>query len=289
MHVAFFQCNKPAELDLMRLVGNCRGIKVTILPDFVDRCDCDLYCLIGIKHFRVMRNLKAEGERFIFWDKGYNRLWSDWWRISYCSYQLWREVVSMDCSPHRAIQQGWTSFREWKKPDDGYILYAGASQKYHTFCGLPKPDDYLRDLITDLRQLTGRRVMYRPRISLVDVAPVEGCIPSAMLGLADELAGAAVMLTHGSSACFESLLEGVPCIVLGEGVTRGLSSIRIDEIEAPRRANYAERLRLVNALAHFQWNREEIAEGKLWPIIHSIMQKPICAATPSVLSGGAAI
>jgi hypothetical protein len=289
MHVAFFQCDKPAEADLIRLVSSHRGVKVTVLPDFVDRCDCDLYCLVGIKHFRVMRNLQAEGARFLLWDKGYNRDWSEWWRISYCAYQPWREVLSLDCSPDRAEQQGWLAVKPWKITQDGYILYAGASQKYHTFCGLPTPDEYLHDLLISMRRMTWRPVMYRPRISPVDVAPVRGCIPSPMLGIADELTGASVMVTHGSSACLEAMLAGVPCIVLGDGVTRGISSTQIEEIEWPRRANYEARLRLVSTLAYFQWNRNEIAEGRLWPIINSIMQKPICADTPNALNGGAAV
>jgi hypothetical protein len=290
MHVAFFQVlDKSVELDLARLVGSHRGVKVTILRDFAERCDCDLYCLVGVKHFRVMRNLQAEGARFLFWDKGYNRCWSEWWRVSYCSYQPWREVLSMDCPPGRAIQQGWTTFKPWKQSDDGCILYAGASQKYHTFCDLPEPHEYLRDLLIRIRRTTRRPVMYRPRLNPAGVALVEGCVPSAMLGLADELAGAAVMLTHGSSACLEALFEGVPCVVLGEGVTRGLSSTDLAEIKRPRRANHAERLRLVSALAYFQWCRDEIAEGLLWPSINSIMQNHTCAVIPNALNGGAEI
>lgn len=290
MHVAFFQVKeKPAEVDLARLVACYRGVRVTILRDFSERCDCDLYCLVGVKHFRVMRELNLERKPFILWDKGYNRDWSEWWRFSYCSYQPWREVVSMDCSSVRAIEQGWTTLKPWSMANDGHILYAGGSQKYHTFCGLPTPEEYLRSLVQSIREVTDRPVVYRPRLNPVATPHVEGCIASTLTELAGELKGASVLLTHGSSACFDAMRAGVPSIVLGEGVTRGLSSTSIDEIEAPRLASREERLRLVSALAYFQWHRAEIREGLLWPIINSIMRKPTRADTRAASSGGLVI
>jgi hypothetical protein len=272
MHLAFYAVKrKPAEIALVNAL-QMSGVGITMLDTFDDRCECDAYCVIGVKHHCAAKRLIADGLPYIFWDKGYNRLWSEWWRLAYCAYQPWRAITSNNYSSNRMVQQGWSSFKPWRKLRDGCILFAAASPKYHVYHGLPTVRNYAEQVIMQIRQYTDRPIVYRPRVSPGAGGDfnIPGVTTSPLGSFEQDLEGAAVVVTHGSSACFDALMLGVPCIVLGDGVTRGVCSTTLAEVEQPRLASHAERRAMLSGLAYHQWSLTEIARGDLWSTLRLI-------------------
>lgn len=289
MHLGVFASErKPDEIALIDALRESPGVDVTVLSKrestligalrespgvsvelFNEQLEvkCDLYCIIGVKHAKRMRALNIREKPFLFWDKGYNRQWPKWWRVAYCNHQPTRYLMRREFDSKRAKKQGWLKFKPWRAPGDGSILFAGASGKYHAYFGLPEPDAYAAGVLEDVRRFTGREFIYRPKPSYAAACPIEGARFSRTRAFTPDLDKAAVMITHGSGACLDAVLEGVPAVVLGDGVTRAISSTELVDVEAPRLADDAERRQVLSALAYFQWSVDEIARGDLWPVI----------------------
>jgi hypothetical protein len=75
------------------------------------------------------------------------------------------------------------------------------------------------------------------------------------------------MVTHGSNACFEAVCEGVPCIVLGNGVAKPISSTQLEDVDNPRLASDSEREAWLNGLSYWQWSRDEMESGECWDYV----------------------
>jgi hypothetical protein len=265
----FAASQKVEEAALLKALSNSPGVKLELLTKRSGKLgvDCDLHCIVGVKHAKVERVLKARGLPYLYWDKPYNREWKHYWRVSYCSHQPTRFLMLREFDHGRARKQGWLDFKPWRTLDDGVILFAGASSKYQIFHGLPSPDAYAAEVLREARRITRREFVYRPKPSYRDAKPIEGAGFSHARILAPDMERARVLVTHGSSTCLDALLAGVPAVILGDGVTRELSSTSLTELETPQLAGKAERIHMLSALAHFQWRIDEIARGELWPVI----------------------
>jgi hypothetical protein len=270
MHLGIFAAShKPEESALIKALGAAPGVKITMLAKRTGEfsADCDMHCIIGVKHAKLMKALEAKGLPYLYWDKAYNRHWPRWWRMSYCSHQPTRYLMLREFGRLRARAQGWLNFRPWRANGEGPILFAGASAKYHVYHGLLEPDAYAAQVLREVRCVSQREFVYRPKPSYRAACPIEGAGFSHVRAFAPDLESARVLVTHGSSACLDALLEGLPSVVLGDGVTRGISSTRIDDVEAPRLACVEDRRQMLAALGYFQWSLAEIAQGEHWPVI----------------------
>ena len=175
----------------------------------------------------------------------------------------------------------WKDFRINVKPwrESGqHIVIAGASEKYHQFYGLLHPTKYAKNLVNQIRSRTDMPIIYRPKPSWSKATPIEGTIYSTRKSqnypnLFDTLRKAHVLITHGSNACFEAMIYGVPSIVLGDGIMRPISSSSLDDIEAPKLAGESARKQLLANLAWCQFSWGEFATGLAWRHLRSV----ICA------------
>jgi hypothetical protein len=270
MHLGIFTAShKAEEAALLKALAQSPGVKLSLLAKRTGKLgvDCDLHCIVGVKHAKVERVLRARGLPFLYWDKPYNREWKKYWRLSYSAHQPTKYLMLREFNPDRARKQGWLNFKPWRMHGDGPILFAGASNKYHTFHGLPSPDAYAAEVLRDVRRVTDRPFVYRPKPSYREARPIAGAGFSRIRPLGPDMGRARVLVTHGSSACLDAMLAGVPSVILGDAVTRGLSSTSIAEIERPRLASVEERRQMLASLAHFQWTLDEIARGDIWPVI----------------------
>lgn len=80
----------------------------------------------------------------------------------------------------------------------------------------------------------------------------------------DALRNAHVMVTHGSNACFEAVLAGVPVIVLGDAVAKPISSTVIEEVRRPHLARARDRKQWLANLMYHQWTMPEFEGGEAW-------------------------
>ena len=79
------------------------------------------------------------------------------------------------------------------------------------------------------------------------------------------------MVTFGSNACFDAVLQGIPSVVIGNGVAKPISSVSIGAIESPYLAKDGERAQWLHRLAYCQWSMAEMASGEAWPHIRRMI------------------
>ncbi len=281
MKVAFLHSDKPRERILADafLIGAAKhGHQVAAFelgPNEPEPGSQDVVCLVGVKSADRVRAHRHAGSHVIMLDKGYNRArlgaktrqWEHW-RIAVDSHhptnrlqlRTWPgdrwEALQMQLKPWRTVTAA------------GHIVLAGSSAKYHAYYGLKHPTTFARNVVSQLRGLTQRPLVYRPKPSWSEATPVSKArFSRPPERIHDVLVNCHAMVTHGSNACFEALVAGVPTIVLGDGVVKPISSTDLADIEAPRLASYEERLQLVAGLAYHQYTTAEFARGVGWQII----------------------
>lgn len=234
--------------------------------------DYDAFAFTGVKGMEIAKICKDNDIPFFYFDKGYIRD-RIWWRVSYCSHHPTQYLYHMAMPDNRLKETGW-GFRKWQSNKDGHILLAGSSLKYHLFYGLPHPTDYAENLITRIRENSRRPVVYRPKKTWKDAVPVNGSRFSTQKSIYGDLEGAFAFVTHGSNACFEALLYGIPAIILGNAVTRPISSIVLSRLwdGGPHKASSSRRWKILRNLAYCQYKVPEIADGKIWDTLDEFIR-----------------
>ena len=265
MRLGFYATDKSSDSALIAALL-CAGFDVDIIEDRSSMPLADVYCFVGVKRADLARRLTAAGKLWLYWDKAYNRRWPEWWRVTLCAQQPTRYLMDIKQSGNRAAAQGWIRARHPRRADGGHIVLAGSSAKYHDFVNhdYRDPTEYATCLVYEIQARSSRRIVYRPKPSWKAAVPVDGAEYSARHTTGDihqSLIGAHVLITHGSSTCFDALLAGVPSIILGDGALKSISSVSLDDIENPRRASDDECWQLLANLAYCQWSLNEIAAG----------------------------
>lgn len=273
MKVRFWHSDKPRE----RILAEAFLAGVRLHGDDVDArplgqevtTDCDVAAMVGVKSRELFQAHGRAGIHLVYLDKGYDRHGSsdsvrawEYWRVAVDAHQPTAKYRS-DLEADRRERFGW-QIKPWRATGR-QILIAGSSQKYHDFYALRDPTAWAGKLVKQIAGHSSRPIVYRPKPSWSAAVPIDGTHfsgPSESIVAA--LAGAHALVTHGSNACFEAILLGVPCIVLGDAVAKPISSTAIEEIEAPRLASDEERSAWLNFLAYQQWTLAEMASGEMW-------------------------
>lgn len=275
MRIIFFISEKSHERSLASAFATgakCQSnIKVDISFDknISRAADYDAACLIGVKMKKSVRQLFEMEKPFFYFDKGYNRQWDsnnpEWWRVAVNAHQPTEYLLQHSFTYQRAETQKWHP-KPWRSAGK-HILLAGGSAKYHEFYDLPDPTTWAVEVISKLKEWTDREILYRSKPSWKDAEAVAGAEfkGQAQDNIVNDLKDAHAMITHGSGACLEALLCGIPAIVLGPGITRDISSTTLAEIETPKLAEQHQVNRLLANLAYCQWSLKEINQGVMIP------------------------
>lgn len=283
MRVVFWHSDKEREIVLaeaflagVRNAGD-EGVSRPIKRDVEVDHDCDVAVMVGVKSRELFRAHARVGVQVIALDKGYARhkhvggiAW-EYWRVSVGSHQP-TQMLSTPRPSDRWEKLG-LRVAPWRK-NGNHILFAGSSAKYHEFYGIQDPSRYAFKRIREMREFTNREVVYRPKPSWHDAVPVSGSVFNTKGTINDALLGAHALVTHGSNACFEAMLLGVPSIILGDGVAKPISSTKLEDIRSPRLAKNKERLALLSSLAYFQWTLAEMASGEAWEFLRPMVPEP---------------
>lgn len=240
--------------------------------DLSDPTKYDIVAMFGVKKRDLFLKCVETGTRFFYFDKAYNRN-KTWWKLSVNAHHPTKFLSQIKRSSDRRDKQGWHC-KKWRPySENGHILIAGSSGKYHKLYGLDDPTEYWTMIIKELRGMTDRKILYRPKKSYHEARPIEGSEFSKAPEIEDDLEGAHCMITHGSNSCFEALLEGIPAIVLGSGITEPISSASITEttIRDPHKCTDAAKDLILNNLAYFQWHINELSMGIMWPTLNECL------------------
>lgn len=123
----------------------------------------------------------------------------------------------------------------------------------------------MREAIRKVREVSGRRIIYRPKPSWESAKAIEGTefMPNTEWPVEAVLRQAWCVVTHHSNVAGDGLIRGVPCLTV-EGVAEALAGEGyegIDDMEPPVPERVQEWARDV---AYCQWNVEELASGECW-------------------------
>lgn len=280
MRIRFFASDKPREQELARAF--CDGIRlhkdraeIQPLVASPDVTGADAVCMVGVKSKRLFNACAAAGVVPIMLDKGYvrtrradSRVW-EYWRVATGGHHPTAglmsekmpgdrfEALGLDVAPwrHRGLQ----------------IVIAGSSQKYHDFYDLPDPTAWAKAIVSELRELTDRPIIYRPKPSWKEAVPIRGTtFGNSNESIRDALANSWALVTHGSNACFEAALMGIPSIVLGDAVAAPISSRSLADIGEPL---MAKREQWLHNLAYRQWTESEMRSGEAWGYLRKWITK----------------
>ena len=233
---------------------------------------CDMVCFVGVKSVRLFKQFWKAGVHTLMFDKGYVRTEAEggvkgwkYWRVAIDGHHPthYLDKMKMPADRWRALK---LDMKPWRK-EGRQIVFAGSSAKYHEFYEMDDPTKFAEKYITRLyKELTERPIVYRPKPSWIDACAVHGSTFSYGKGttIHDVLRGAHCLVTHGSNAVFEAVMEGVPCIVMGEAVAKPISTTNLDDVESPYLATDAERLQWASNLAYCQWTLGDFQSGEAW-------------------------
>jgi hypothetical protein len=278
MRIAFLASDKVREQHLAdaflmgaRVYGHSTEVR-SLGPD-LPIGDYDVACMVGVKSRELFQAHRRAGVSVVLLDKGYSRHkrpdgvsgW-EYWRVSVNSHHPTKRIADMRLAPDR-LERLNLELAPWRTVGKT-ILFAGSSAKYHDFYGLREPNGYAQRVVKAGMNFTDLPWVYRPKPSWDGAEAFKGARFSTFPETLDEaLADAFAMVTHGSNACFEAVLRGVPCIVLGDAVAKPISSTRIEDVADPRLASEDERLQWLANLAWHQWTLKEMASGEAWGFI----------------------
>lgn len=239
--------------------------------------EADAICIVGVKSAKHFRRIREAGKNVIFFDKGYTRhrgaarTW-EYWRVAVNTHHPTEYIATARHTPER-----WNAVRKarkikvkpWRDLGD-HVVYAGSSAKYHAFCGLEDPTEYAKKVIKGIHKVCNRRVIYRPKPTWTAAVPIKGSTYSPRAeSLSDVLPNAWCLVTHGSNACFDAALEGIPAIVLGDAIAKPISSHLLEDIPNPRLATDEEREQWLSNIAWCQFTEEEMKDGFAWAAIRN--------------------
>ena len=239
--------------------------------------DADAVCMVGVKSLNIFHRMRAEGKQIIYFDKGYLRhrgkhgTW-EYWRVAVNDHHPTAYVAEAKHTPRRWNQiakRRLIVLRPWRAEDNvGPVIYAGSSDKYHDFVGLPDPTAYAAEIVREIKKRTNRPVIYRPKPSWLEATPVSGAgFSSRNQTIEAMLPNSWCLVTNGSNSSFDAVLAGVPCIVLGKAVARSIFSNDLNELENPRIPTDDERDQWLANLAWCMFNETEMSEGLAWEAI----------------------
>jgi hypothetical protein len=244
------------------------------IEDFVKpRSNTDVAVFMGARpnSHKVYDSHLAANKHTIIIDKGYTRirirggpLKTTYWRMSIDSFQPHTYLFSQLHDNKRWDATGLT-IKHMQPRTNGQILFCGGSQKYCDWHKLGDANDYARAILQELAQLTQRKLVYRPKPSWSGAKHLkEASFSGGDCKYRDELLKTFHTVTFGSNAAIESLLLGVPVLVLGDGIARSLARTKLSEIETPYYPSYEEVYRLACAVAYCQWTMTEMVSGEAW-------------------------
>lgn len=233
--------------------------------------ECDVAVMCGVKSRELWNAHSRAGVICVYLDKGYSRHsrtddvrgW-EYWRVAVGGHQPTAKYRP-DYPGDRLAQMGWT-FKPWRESGK-QIVIAGSSLKYHNFYDLKSPHEWTTKLVKCLEGQSKREIVYRPKPSFKEAVPIVGSRFSKGTSIEDDIRYAHCLVTHGSNACFEAMLMGVPSIILGEAVMKPISSTDLAELENPRLASDSEREAVLRFLSYCQFKQTEMLDGEAWQTI----------------------
>lgn len=264
----------------------------------------DIACVFALKGNarRILDAYRVMGTRTLLFDKGLVRSstghktetgasLAGYYRVSIDEFMPLGRIERMmrdGVSANRWVATGLRPKERVRITATGPVIYAGSSQKYCDFHGLGDEHEYAEEICRRIRKKVGkeRPIVYRPKPSYDMGKPVEGTIFSRPHGkpsnemhvgdLGSLLPKAHALVTHGSHAGIDSILAGVPTIILGDGAAKPVSATDLEHLleDVLYYPDREKRFAWMSAIAWWQWKVPEMADGTMWRFLREEMERP---------------
>ena len=150
----------------------------------------------------------------------------------------------------------------------GKILLVPPSQKVMTLFGQPSPEEWVNQVVEELKQYTDRPIEIRLKPSRSDRVSTN----TIQDALADDVH---CLITYNSIAAVEALMEGKPAIVLGQNAASVVAETDLANVENPARPDRETMNAYMAHLAYCQFTVEEFKSGFAWKTVNESSQLPL--------------
>jgi hypothetical protein len=153
----------------------------------------------------------------------------------------------------------------WRRSGE-YILVAGMGDKGSAFCGFHS-EQWERDIIRQIKSVTKRPIIYRPKPSWKAARPIEGTnFSPRQHALEDAMRNCWAVVSHHSNVSVDALIAGIPAFTW-QGVAAEMSLQDISRIEDPWYP--PDRESWLADIAFTQWSVAEMRDGLPWRYLRS--------------------
>ena len=260
--------------------------------------DTDVACCFGVKgrSREIVESHRGMGLATLMFDKGYTRSkgeggHTEYSRVSVNAPDPTAYMMNVPRKPDRWERLKVTP-REYSPNPGGHILICSSSEKYHDFHRLPPPNEWAVGLVSQIKKMCGNQIIYRPKPSttqnqmgVVDTDDPEelkaalahyhavlirnksvsgAAFSNGSSKMGDALRGAHCVVTHGSAAGMDAIIQGVPVVALGRSIALPVAEKELEKIAKPFWPGDAGRIVWGRALAYCQWTTAELRSGEAW-------------------------
>ncbi len=253
--------------------------------------DADIVVLFGIGgDAKIVYDLNvAAGKRMVLLDKPYvRRAKADKVRSILDRYHVVRVTVDgFQPLPYFQLKKRpsdrWDAFDirpvSYRDSKTGPILFDGASNKYVAWNGLGSGTgtgimqwaEWGQSMVNKIAQNTSRQIIYRPRPTHHDTPKIVGCEVSEAT-FADDLARAAIVVSHGGNIGFDAVVAGIPHFAIGDSIARPLSETNWVRVGHSKIPDERARRQWLCDVAYCQWTLNEFRDGPAWSYVRETME-----------------
>jgi len=167
---------------------------------------------------------------------------------------------------------------EWKYNQQGFILICTQNTKSKLWHGMPEPREWVRELITNIRKFTDRKIVVRshPRSPFPvyehNYENVTRQVPANKQDFSDSLLDAIdnawCVINHNSSPSVISVINGVPVFCDKTSLSSAVSNYDLRCVESLK---YPDRSQWFEWLMRTEWTLQEISSGLIFEKFYDIM------------------
>jgi|TARA_Y100000022_G_C13242581_1_gene373144 hypothetical protein len=146
-------------------------------------------------------------------------------------------------------------------PNKRNILICPPSEKVMKFWGQPLPQEWTKNVVTELKKYTDRPITVRLKPKRNERIGDKNIIHA----LEDDVH---CVVTYNSIAATEALLNGIPAIALGPNAASVLCNSKLEDIENPNTFDKETIEGYAAHLSYCQFTKPEMQSGKAWQILN---------------------
>ena len=254
----------------------------------------DFVFILGIISYREKQLCQRAGVNWIFLEKPFTQgRKRGSFRISFNSYYAtkYHHLFEDNCSRFENISRmvnGHKILPTKSLPLEHPVIYAGSSDKYHTWHALIDPKQYAMQQIKEIRVHHNADIIYKPK-PIFNKDPRKN---SKHRKYSESIKGTIHLLTHkfslqkmhlkprclvahGSNILLEACLLGIPTICLGDSPVRKISRTKIKDLNEPYIPTHKEKMKVLNSCSFFEWTCSEVVSGEMWNYLKPVFEKEI--------------